>query len=121
VLTALFSVHGERDQTSYCIVQMYEPMDNFGIPILNEFDCPLFSLTNLFRCVVSNSILQSVSIIHECTSSCMLKRVNTASQVEREVVVEQKLQFEHDYCNNNLYSCNMYCLHSSHLFLFSEH
>ena len=28
---------------SYCLVQLYEPMDTFGIQVTNECDCPFFS------------------------------------------------------------------------------
>ena len=116
LLAACFHVRRERKGASYCIVQLYEPMDTFGIPVINEFDCPLLSLTNLFRCVLSYTISQSVSVIHECTPSCTFQRLNTATQVEREVVVSQNLSFQHDFCNNNLYSFDIYCMHSSESF-----
>ena len=115
VLAACFRVDGENTRSSYCLVQLYEPMDSFGIQVTNEFDCPLLSLTTLFRCISSYSIMQSVSIHHECTPSCVFRHINTSTQIERETVVSQKLVFVHDY-SNNLYSFNIYCMHSSNLF-----
>ena len=115
VLAACFRVDGENKRSSYCLVQLYEPMDSYGILVTNEFDCPLLSLTTLFRCIPSHSIMQTVSIIHECTPSCVFKHTNTSTQVERETVVSQKLLFVHDY-SNNMFSFNVYCMHSSNLF-----
>ena len=100
VLAACF--HAEEGNTSYCIIQQYELMDTFGVQLYNEFECPLLSLTNFFHCVSSNSISQSVSVTHQCTSSC--------TQIERQTVTAQKFTFVHDFCNN-LYSFNVYCMH----------
>ena len=69
---------------SYCRVQLYEAMDSYGILVTNEFDCPLLSLTTLFRCIPSHSVMQTVSIV---------------TQVQRETVVSQKLLFVHNYSN----------------------
>ena len=113
VLTGCF--HIQDKGTSYCIVQLYEPMDVSGAPLCNEFDCPLFSLTNLFRCVPSTSIFQSVSIIHQCTSTCMCKLLSDTTQIERQTVTKQMLTFVHDFCNH-LYCFNIYCMHSSSKF-----
>lgn len=112
VLAACFKVR--EGGSSYCIIQLFEPMDNFGTPLTNEYDCPLLSLTGLFRCVSSYSVVQTVSIIHECTSTCTIKHVATTSQVERLSIESQKDVFVHDY-TNNLFSLNIYCMHSSDL------
>ena len=56
VLAACFNVPGETSvlPSSYCLIQLYEPIDSFGIPVQNEFDCPLYVLTDLFRlCSIS--------------------------------------------------------------------
>ena len=67
LFVASFSV---REGGSYCIEQLFEPMDSFGIPITNDYDCPLLSLTYLFHCIPAHCILQSVSLIHECSPTC---------------------------------------------------
>ena len=108
VLAACFNFHGGGG--SYCIIQLFEPMDNLDTPLTNEYDCPLVSLTDLFWCVPSHSILQSVSIMHECTT-CTVKHVTTTTQVERLSVMSQKPMFVHDY-SNNLFLVNVYCMHS---------
>ena len=76
VLAACFNVPGETSvlPSSYCVIQLYEPMDSIGIPVQNEFDCPLY---DLFRSVPSHCICHAVSVLHECTPSCVFKRVNS--------------------------------------------
>ena len=68
-------------------------MDTFGTTLIhvNEFDCPLFYLTNLFRCIVSHSVSQSISIVHECNSSCTYKTIHAAMQVERQMIQSESL------------------------------
>ena len=73
VLAACFNVQGEG--ISYCVIQLFESVDTFGTQVINEYDCPLLSLTCLFRCVSPHSIIQSVSIVHECTPTCIVKHV----------------------------------------------
>ena len=106
VLVACFAA---GDTSRYCFIQVFEPMDSLGTTMLNEYECPLYSLTNLFRCVPSDCIKHSVSLLHECTPSCTFKQANAESQIERENVVNQQLVFEHDY-NSNIYSLNIYCM-----------
>ena len=97
VLAACFEVHGQDYSCS--IVQLFEPMDSFGTPLSNDYDCPLLSLSSLFRCVFSTFIMQSVSIMHECTPTCVVKQVNSAMQVERHSIISPKYVFVHDFCN----------------------
>ena len=84
-------------------------MDSFGTPLNNEYDCPLYSLTDLFHCVQSLCINHTVSVVHECSSSCMFKSLPVGTQVKRQTVMSHKLTFDHDFCNN-IYSRNLYCM-----------
>ena len=92
---ACFEVHGQDYSCS--IVRT---------PLSNDYDCPLLSLSSLFRCVFSTSIMQSVSIMHECTPTCVVKQVNSAMQVERHSIISPKYLFVHDFC------VFVYCMHS---------
>ena len=114
ILTACFHINGERKDESYCIVQLLERVDSFGIQLCNEFDCPLLTITTLFRSVPSNCISHSVSIMHECSSSCTFEHADTTTVVECEHVTSRKLVFVHDF-SNNLYAFNVYCMHCSDL------
>ena len=43
VLAACFNL--QQGEGSYCIIQLFEPMDTYGISVSNEYDCPLLSLS----------------------------------------------------------------------------
>ena len=45
-------------------------MDALGQRIVNEYDCPFLSMTNLIYCVPSHSVNHAVSVVHECTHTC---------------------------------------------------
>ena len=97
VVAACFSVPAGkgRPQLSYCVIQLYQRMDSFGTP-----------LNNLFQSLCVN---HTVSVVHECSSSCMFKSLPVGTQVERRTVMSHKLTFDHDFCNN-IYSRNLYCM-----------
>ena len=100
----------ERSGLKHCIVQVYEPLDSFGAQVHNEYDCPIYTLTNTLCCVSSSSIFSSVSFVHECSSSCTFSRTHSDSQIERETVTTHKPLYLHDY-QCSLYSLNVYCMH----------
>lgn len=110
ILAACFTVVEDMRQKTFCIVQVFEYMDTFGIQVYNEYDCPILSLSNLFCCVPSTSINHSVSVVHECSSSCVFRRISTTTTVEREKVQACKLCFVHDF-SNSMYALNVYCMH----------
>lgn len=107
ILAACFT---ENSGLKYCILQLYESLDSFGTQVLNEYDCPLYSLTSTFCCVPSSSIISSVSFFHECSSSCTFSHTNSVSLVERETVTTHKRMYLHDY-QCSLYFLNLYCMH----------
>ena len=84
-------------------------MDVNGEPIQNEFDCPLLSFTNLIYCIPSNFVKHSVSVVHECSHTCMYISALTSKKVEHEGVDVSELVFTHDW-SNNLYCLNIYCM-----------
>ena len=71
------------------MIQLFEPMDNFGTPLTNEYHCPLVSLTDLFV------VCHHIPFYHACT----VKHVTTTThdQVEQLSVISQKPMFVHDY------------------------
>ena len=108
LLAACFS---GPDNKSFCVVQLFEHLDSFGDQICNEYDCPLLTLTILFRCVPSTAISHSVSVVHECSRTCVFKHTDTTTIMERTHVQARKLKFVHDL-SNNMYAFNVYCMHS---------
>lgn len=95
--------------SSYCLVRLLDYMDLLGEQILNEYDCPLLSMTNLLYCIPSNSVIQAVSVVHECTSSCTFVQASTSRRVEHEVVDSTDILFKHDL-SNKMYCYNVYCI-----------
>ena len=76
-----------------------------GDPVKNETDCPL--LTDTVFTVKSSAVLKGVSILHECGSYCMFLIQTCSTIVER---LSRKLHFQHDWCGNDLYHLNIYCI-----------
>ena len=108
-LAECFNTSGE----SICVVQILEHMDCFGAQLYNEYDCPLLTLIPSFHCVFSHCISHSVSVAHECSSTCIFtKNTSTSTSIiERQPVQSHsKLCFHHDF-SNNLYALNVYCMH----------
>ena len=88
-----------QGEGSYCIIQLFEPII-FGISVSNDYDCPLLSL--LLFSLFAHCVLQSVSIIHECTSNCMVKTSLLHVSLNTFLCHHslQKQLFVHKYTNN---------------------
>ena len=72
LLVACFTLtaHAGSSASGYCMVRTLQQMDALGQVIMNEYDCPLLSMTNLLYCIPSNSVSHSISVVHECTDYC---------------------------------------------------
>lgn len=53
----------------YCVIQVMEPYID-GETVTNEFDCPLFTLSDNFFALSPECIQTSVSFVHQCTNTC---------------------------------------------------
>ena len=92
---------------SVCLVRGFEAMALAdGTPLLNKFDCPLFSLSRTILSVDSTNILAAVSFVHECDED--VERNMQITQ-EREETDMPKLVFEHNW-SNVLFCYNIYCI-----------
>ena len=99
------------DGRAACIVRALEEVQTpLGVPIMNEFDCPLLSLTHTIFTVKSLEIVKAVSVIHECTESCQFIDKESARSVEREDVTFSRIEFQHDFIGNNMFCLNVYCI-----------
>lgn len=96
-----------------CIVRGLEkvltPLEE---PILDEIDCPLLSLTNTIFTTSSKLIRRSVSIVHQCTDTCHFVEKEWPRVMERETVHSSRMEYEHDFANNLMYSLNIYCMNT---------
>lgn len=52
----------------------------------NELDCPLLILTKDLVCVTPTSLVRSISIVHQSSSTCVFKERVTSTLVERETI-----------------------------------
>ena len=67
-----------------------------GPLVMVRFDSPLFIMTSTFRLVTE------VSIVNEFTSGCKFSSSTPLVTVERELISQDRLVFEHDYSSNNV-------------------
>ena len=103
------SVFLKERQLSVCLIQVMEPMTALeGDAICNELGCPLLTLTKTIRAVHPNCVLSSVSIVHQCTESCIFVEMFSTACEERESVLRKSLVYQHDW-TNDLYCLNIFC------------
>ena len=92
-----------------CFIRGLEEMVSpLGAPILNEFDCPLLSLSHTIFTVYSTSIKKAVSIVHNCTDTCQFIDMECPRHVEREDVTIKRLEYKHDFFGNPMFCLNVY-------------
>ena len=86
----------EKDNSSLCIVrELKEQHHSDGSVILNEFDCPILTLTTELFFIPSTFVYSSVSVPHVCTSNCSFTFDFTC--------------YNHDF-SNLLFCYNIYCI-----------
>ena len=59
-----------------------------GQPLLNEYECPLFTLSRTLFTVDSRRILKAISMVHECGNHCKFETAVILNTVEREQVAD---------------------------------
>lgn len=91
------------------MIRPLQYMDALGQPILNEYDCPILSLTNLLYCIPSHCVSHAVSVVHECTHTCTFVSSSTTKKIEHEDVQSSFSLFKHDW-SNKMYCLNVYCI-----------
>ena len=100
----------ESNSTRYCMVQHMDPhMVASGQPCLNQFDCPLLTLTKVIRVLSPAAIVRAISVVHQCTSTCVVDSMHIAARMERQRVSENTLRLKHDW-SNTVYCYNVYCI-----------
>ena len=76
--------------------------------VLNELNCPLLLSSDNLVVIPSVDVHNSVSVVHECGSSCECSR-GRKIKVEREDILLDENFFKHDY-TNRMYCLNSYCI-----------
>ena len=100
-----------KDQSWFCLVQEFEQLQVHGMPLTNSYDCPLLELTSYVKAITPATIISPVSIVHECTDSCVFVNSSTRQRVERSDMIVNKLVFQHA-SSNTLFCLNIYCMHN---------
>ena len=59
-------------------------MELNGNVMVNDYDCPLLTLTANITIISSSIVIQFVSIVHECTANCVFTTLRNICTVERE-------------------------------------
>ena len=84
------------------------------VSVVNDMDCPYILSTHCFEVVPSANILGSISLIHECMSSCSVVPIRTASIEREQVLISGVKSVRHDL-TNDLYILNLYCMNYHHI------
>ena len=96
------------------LLQKLEPLlSESGEPCMNEFDCPLLTLTYDLCLIPVSCVSKTISIAHHCTQDCKFVGNVTSIQVEREPVTSSKLIFLHDL-SNRTYCYNIFCISNNY-------
>ena len=81
-----------------------------GQPLLNEYNCPLLTLSKTVFCTSSTNVLRSVSLVHEYAESCNFKTAVCVQRVERQDTVCNVFLHCHDW--NNPFNCySVFCVY----------
>ena len=109
-----------RGKQHFCLVRYLEPVLSGTEPVLNEWGCPLLTLTNVIRCTASTLVSCAVSVVHQCDSQCVLAEQETTSRIERQLVTQKKTVFyitQTTICTVITYSVCIVC-HKNYMFEF---
>ena len=74
--------------------------------MLNDYECPLVSLTKNIFTVDCNQVKRAVSLVHGCTDTCTFEERDSSRRIERKLTNEKALHFKHDW----MYCLNVYCV-----------
>jgi hypothetical protein len=102
----LISCLQAANRISFCVIRLF---DHVGVD--NEYDCPLFTLTDDILLIPAIKISKSVNMLHQCDKDCVFVRSSGCHIIERETVdlSNEITCFQHNF-NNNLYFLNIYCM-----------
>ena len=80
-----------------------------GQQMYNEYDCPLLHAEMKVTVVPAESVLSTVSIVHECSRSFVFSFQSCQRTIERQSIDCDDLVYQHDF-SNNLFCLNVFCM-----------
>lgn len=87
---------------NFIIVQNVSPLGQ-----KNNFECPLFVLEPCMSLIPTTSNFKAVCFVHHCDSTCTLNVGVSNSSIERQTVLQQQLNFVHNF-NVNCFALNIF-------------
>ena len=76
---------------------------------MNELDCPLIEESHRYAVIPSVSVLHSISILHECGTSCTLQTSLKTCMEREDIAITSRYMIKHDK-NYKFYCINSYCM-----------
>ena len=105
VLLATFKL---CDGSVHCLVRGFHELTSDGQLVMNEYNCPVSDLSTTIFCTSGKNMQRPVSLVHECSASCVFKETATSLRnVERESIQQNTLVFEHDWSNTMYIFCTL--------------
>lgn len=100
------------DGGQFCVLRGFQRLlSSQGESIENGFGCPMLLLTHTVMTVKASTLVNAVSVVHKCGSTCRFVTRQCHKNIERQVLSCESLDFQHDFCNYN-YCRNVYCMKS---------
>ena len=95
----LLATFKRNDGSGHCLVHGFHKLETTdGQAFKNPYVCPLLELSPTIFCTPSNNVRRAVSLVHECSDSCVFLETTAMDNVEREEVsIQSKLLFKHDW------------------------
>jgi len=99
-----------------CVVRGLESLASPVGYITNKIECPLLLLSRTIFSTRTSSVLEAISVVHECTATCQFVTMQVPQNMERESRYISRLEYKHDF-TNLMYCLNSYCIASNLRFL----
>ena len=66
--------------------------------MLNDYECPLVSLTKNISTVDCNQVKCAVSLVHDCTDGCKFEERDSSRRIEQKLTNEKTSMINIMYC-----------------------
>ena len=94
----------QTDKRQYVVLAPYAEVGE-----VNKQDCGLLKMLSTFIHIEPRQIVQTISIIHECTDNCKILRSATITAEREQTTTDKYYSLSHDY-HTHLYCINIYCM-----------
>lgn len=121
----LLATFKRNDGSVHCLVQGFHKLETAdGQAFKNPYDCPLLELSRTIFCTPGNNVRRAVSLVHECSDSCVFLETTAyvAYMIQKSVtgctnILHQTVTL-HTMVHNDIKPCiihdvifGSYCIH----------